>query len=152
MALRGTIIKGCRFSCSVLLPADADFIAFKQQVEGEPEMLPSAEVQLDAKEQERKAALVAGKAPFSCNCWYCISVDNNLVARCVACATHLLFYIRPLPCRWICSAILQCRAVQSVPVLCLCFVSGHLYPIWLKLAVHSAQALCTWCLINSQHS
>ena len=78
MALRGTIIKGCRFSCSVLLPADADFIAFKQQVEGEPEMLPSAEVQLDAKEQERKAALVAGKAPFSCNCWYCISVDNNL--------------------------------------------------------------------------
>lgn len=45
--------------------ADADFIAFKQQMEGEPEMLPSAEAQLDAKEQERKAALVAGKLP--CN-------------------------------------------------------------------------------------
>ena len=45
--------------------ADADFIAFKQQMEGEPEMLPSAEAQLDAKEQERKAALVAGKLSLS---------------------------------------------------------------------------------------
>ena len=40
--------------------ADADFLAFKQQIEGEPDMLPSAEVQLDVKEQEKKAALLSG--------------------------------------------------------------------------------------------
>lgn len=34
---------------------DADFIAFKQQMEGDPELLPSAEVQLDLKEQAKKA-------------------------------------------------------------------------------------------------
>ena len=37
------------------LTADADFIAFKQQAEGEPELLPSAEVQLDLKEQAKIA-------------------------------------------------------------------------------------------------
>ena len=35
--------------------ADADFMAFKQQVEGDPELLPSAEVQLELKEQAKKA-------------------------------------------------------------------------------------------------
>lgn len=35
-------------------------------MEGEPEMLPSAEAQLDAKEQEKKAALVEGKPPSVC--------------------------------------------------------------------------------------
>ena len=39
--------------------SDADFIAFKQQSEGDPEPLPSAEVQLDLKEQPKKA--VAGR-------------------------------------------------------------------------------------------
>ena len=34
--------------------ADADFIAFKQHTEGDPELLPSAEVQLDLKEQAKK--------------------------------------------------------------------------------------------------
>lgn len=42
--------------CVLLFCAtDADFLAFKQQVEGDPELLPSAEVQLDLKEQARKA-------------------------------------------------------------------------------------------------
>ena len=40
-------------------PSDADFIAFKQQVEGEHEFLPSADVQLELKEQAKKAQ--AGK-------------------------------------------------------------------------------------------
>lgn len=34
---------------------DADFIAFKQQMEGDLELLPSAEVQMDLKEQAKKA-------------------------------------------------------------------------------------------------
>ncbi len=50
-------------ACGVLsktgIAADADFVAFKQQMEGDPELLPSAEVQLELKEQEKKA--VAGK-------------------------------------------------------------------------------------------
>ena len=35
--------------------ADADFMAFKQQADGDPELLPSAEVQLELKEQAKKA-------------------------------------------------------------------------------------------------
>lgn len=52
---------------ALCLFVDADFIAFKQQMEGEPEMLPSAEAQLDAKEQEKKAAHESGRLP---NCLY----------------------------------------------------------------------------------
>ncbi|KAL3140973.1 hypothetical protein ABBQ32_005495 [Trebouxia sp. C0010 RCD-2024] len=42
---------------------DADFIAFKQQIEGDPELLPSAEVQLDLKEQAKKALAEAVSKP-----------------------------------------------------------------------------------------
>lgn len=39
----------------MIVAADTDFIAFKQRMEGDPELLPSAEVQLELKEQEKKA-------------------------------------------------------------------------------------------------
>ncbi|KAL0027409.1 hypothetical protein WJX79_009534 [Trebouxia sp. C0005] len=42
---------------------DADFMAFKQQAEGDPELLPSAEVQLELKEQAKKAVTETSLKP-----------------------------------------------------------------------------------------
>ncbi|DBA87338.1 TPA: hypothetical protein ACH3X1_004392 [Trebouxia sp. C0004] len=42
---------------------DADFMAFKQQAEGDPELLPSAEVQLELKEQAKKALTETSSKP-----------------------------------------------------------------------------------------
>ena len=51
------IALACAAICCLHI-ADADFIAFKQRTEGDPELLPSAEVQLDLKEQAKK--MIAG--------------------------------------------------------------------------------------------
>lgn len=49
------------------LLADADFMAFKQHTEGDPELLPSAEVQLELKEQAKKALTgTACRQPHAC--------------------------------------------------------------------------------------
>lgn len=46
---------------NLLCATDVDFIAFKQQMEGDPEFLPSAEMQMDLKQQAKKA--LAGGLP-----------------------------------------------------------------------------------------
>ena len=44
-----------------MLPADADFLAFKEQLERGPEPLPSAEAQLEKQEAKARERQAAGK-------------------------------------------------------------------------------------------
>lgn len=44
-----------------MLPADADFLAFKEQLEKGPEPLPSAEAQLERQEAEARERQAAGE-------------------------------------------------------------------------------------------
>ena len=67
----------------MIVAADTDFIAFKQRMESDPELLPSAEVQLELKEQEKKA--VTGRNASNTVRWQ--SLAWNLISSpqpCVA--------------------------------------------------------------------
>ena len=60
--------------------ADADFMAFKQQAEGDPELLPSAEVQLELKEQAKKTLTGTAFRQRSCgrnrtSSWMCVMTE-----------------------------------------------------------------------------
>ena len=59
----------------MIVAADTDFIAFKQRMERDPELLPSAEVQLELKEQEKKA--VTGRSASNTLRWQ--SLAWNLI-------------------------------------------------------------------------
>lgn len=54
-----------------MLPADADFLAFKEQLEKGPEPLPSAEAQLERQEAEARERQAAGEHQGSRGC--CVS-------------------------------------------------------------------------------
>ena len=74
-----------------MLPADADFLAFKEQLERGPEPLPSAEAQLEKQEAEARERQAAGEHDGSRGavqaklCSWCGSADRQAAAGSTTC-------------------------------------------------------------------